>query len=341
MAENSAISWTDHTMNFWIGCTKVSPACTNCYAAVDTFARRERSHGRELWGPHADRHRTSAALWAKPYGWNKNSQWFECPSCGWRGHANSDNIKPIENKDGKFPFTCVNCKCEVFTTRQRVFVSSLSDICETHPQITGDMRREIAKIVMDCTNLDFLFLTKRPENFNLLWLELFGDTLPDNLWVGTTVENQKYADERIPALVNIPAKVRFLSCEPLLEPIDLWSAWNKSSDNPITNGMGDEIDWVIVGGESGSKARPTHPSWVRNLRNQCQITGIKFHFKQWGEYAPWNMEFGAIKDYLAVYAERNGTFSETPSGTHMTMCRVGKKKAGRLLDGVEHNEFPK
>jgi protein gp37 len=335
MAENSAISWTDHTMNFWIGCTKVSPACTNCYAAVDTFARRERSHGRELWGPNADRHRTSAALWKKPYQWNKD-QWQECRNCGWRG---SNKMVFFEDAVDICP------RCEVgnslFVTRQRVFVSSLSDICEIHPQITDDMRREIAKIVMDCKNLDFLFLTKRPEYFNVIWLDLFGGALPDNLWVGTTVENQKYADERIPALMNIPAKVRFLSCEPLLGPVDLWSAWNKSSDNPITNGIGDEINWVIVGGESGSKARPMHPSWVRNLRNQCKITGIKFHFKQWGEYAPWNMEFGAIKDYQVAYAERNGTFSEMPSGTHMTMCKVGKKKSGRLLDGVEHKEFPK
>lgn len=337
MAENSAISLTDHTMNFWIGCTKVSPACTNCYAAVDTFARRERSHGRELWGQNADRHRTSAALWKKPYQWNKNYEWIECAECHWRGH-----ISKMDTSSGAF--RCPVCDGVLHdTTRQRVFVSSLSDICEIHPQITDDMRREIAKIVMDCKNLDFLFLTKRPEYFNIIWLDLFGGTLPDNLWVGTTVENQQYADERIPALLSIPAKVRFLSCEPLLGAVDLFPAWAKSPmvTNNMSEAMHEAIHWVIAGGESGSKARPMNPSWVRSLRDQCKQAGIAFHFKQWGEYAPWNMEFGAIKDYQAVYAERNGTFSKTPFGTHMTMCRVGKKKSGRLLDGVEHNEFPK
>ncbi len=291
MADNSAISWCDTTMNFWIGCTKVSPACTNCYAAVDTFARRERSHGRELWGPNADRHRTSAALWKKPYQWNK-TEFVECLDCGCRS--------------SKLDKYCWECESEnIIPVRQRVFVSSLSDICEIHPQITDDMRREIAKIVVDCKNLDFLFLTKRPENFNLLWLELFGGwKLPDNLWVGTTVENQKYAEERIPRLVNIPAKVRFLSCEPLLGHIGfnatqfLHDAFEQRF-----------IHWVIAGGESGPKARPMDPQHVRSLRAQCKEAGIPFHFKQWGEY---------------LYG-----------------VKVGKKNAGRLLDGVEHNEFPK
>ena len=301
MAENSAISWTDHTMNFWIGCTKVSPACTNCYAAVDTFARRERANGRELWGPNADRHRTSEALWKKPYQWNKKYQWLECPKCHWRGHI--EDAGYFNNE-----FTCLSCQVPLRTTRQRVFVSSLSDICEIHPQITDDMRRAIAEIVMDCENLDFLFLTKRPENFNLLWLQLFGGKLPDNLWVGTTVENQKYADERIPALLGIPAKFRFLSCEPLLGHVDVLE-YLGDYHSSLHGGFDDGINWVIAGGESGSKARPMDPQHVRSLREQCKDAGIAFHFKQCGEY---------------LYG-----------------VKVGKKNAGRLLDGVEHNEFPK
>lgn len=313
MAENSAISWTDHTMNFWIGCTKVSPACTNCYAAVDTFARRERAHGRELWGPHADRHRTSAALWKKPYQWDKNHQWVECPDCHSRGMM----------KDTFADGRCFSCQTKCVTTRQRVFVSSLSDICEIHPQITPEMRREVVKIVMDCKNLDWLFLTKRPENFNILWLHLFGGTLPENVWVGTTVENQQYADERIPALVRIPAKVRFLSCEPLLGHVgfnatpELHSAFAEK-----------KIHWVIAGGESGSKARPMHPIWARSLRDQCKEAGVAFHFKQWGEWSPTMPE------------NLNGSLS-IQDGGGVAMYKVGKKLAGRLLDGVEHNEFPK
>lgn len=329
MGENSAISWTDHTMNFWIGCTKVSPACTNCYAAVDTFARRERANGRELWGPKADRHRTSEALWKKPYQWNRNHQWLECPECHSRGMM----------KDAFADGRCFSCQVKCVPTRQRVFVSSLSDICEEHPHITDDMRREVAQIVMDCKNLDWLWLTKRPENFNRLWLDLFGGKVPDNLWIGTTVENQEYAEKRIPELIRIRAKTRFLSCEPLLGHIDLHSAYMKYP-GAVAGQLDDYIHWVITGGESGSKARPMHPNWARSLRDQCSFYDIPFHFKQWGEWAPWDMNYGAIKGYLNAYAERDGTFSDMPSGTQMTMCRVGKKTAGRLLDGEEHNGFP-
>lgn len=324
MAENSAISWTDHTMNFWIGCTKVSPACTNCYAAVDTFARRERSRGRELWGPHADRHRTSAALWKKPYQWNR-AEFLECLDCGSR-------FSKILRSE-KY---CWECESEnTVPARQRVFVSSLSDICETHPQITGDMRREIAKIVMDCENLDFLFLTKRPEEFNFLWTQHFGSPLPDNLWVGTTVENQKYADERIPALLKIPAKVRFLSCEPLLGHI----GFNAS---PVLRDAFEnkKIHWVIAGGESGSKARPMNPLWVRGLRDQCKDAGIAFHFKQWGENKPLHEEI-ADGHYLDLAEQTNMLRPGIFSYQGYVFEKVGKKNAGRLLDGVEHNEFPK
>lgn len=317
MAENSAISWTDHTMNFWIGCTKVSPACTNCYAAVDTFARRERSHGNELWGPHANRHRTSAALWKKPYTWNRNHEWLECKDCGWRGHLDKMTFDKA--------FRCPNCESlNTKPTRQRVFVSSLSDICEEHHQITEAMREEIANIVMDCENLDFLFLTKRPENFNRLWMFPFGGNLPDNLWVGTTVENQLFANIRIPHLLNIPARVRFLSCEPLLGHIGF-----NETDELHDAFANKKIHWVITGGESGSKARPTNPIWFESLHDQCKEAGIAFHFKQWGE---WSTDG----------AEVDGT---TPAiftkDMQVPMWKIGKKKSGRLLDGVEYNEFPK
>ena len=186
MADKTAISWCDRTMNFWIGCTKVSPACTNCYASIDTFARRERANGRELWGPKADRHHTSEALWKRPYTWN-NDEWWQCLGCGWRG-----SYKDTKNGTDFMVLVCKECGGELRPTRQRVFVGSLMDICEIHPQITDAMRDEVAKIVMHCDNLDFLFLTKRPENFNGLWIDRFGGQLPGNLWVGTTVENQSY-----------------------------------------------------------------------------------------------------------------------------------------------------
>lgn len=310
MAEFTEISWCDHTMNFWIGCTKVSPACTNCYAAVDTFARRERSHGNELWGPKSNRHRTSAALWKKPYSWNKDI-WAECP-CGWRGSV----IKPVN--------TCACPACErefPEPTRQRVFVSSLSDICEVHPQITDNMRAEIALMVIQCENLDFLFLTKRPENFNALWLSHFEGVIPDNLWIGTTVENQKYAEERIPELLNINAKVRFLSCEPLLGHI----GFNATPE--LRDAMENKkIHWVIAGGESGSHSRPTNPNWFISLRDQCKAADVAFHFKQWGEWSP----DGSDPTKPCIFTK----------DMDIPMWKVGKKKAGRKLDDVEHKEFP-
>ncbi len=321
MAENSHISWTDHTMNFWIGCTKVSPGCKYCYAEVDTFARRERSPGRELWGPQAERHRTSAALWKKPYIWNKNSEWVECLSCGWRGPFKETFKRGIYN-------TCPGCttsdeKTESFLkpTRQRVFCQSLSDICEVHPMITDDMRKEIVKIVLECQNIDFLFLTKRIENFNSMWLDLFGGKLPDNLWVGTTVESQEWADKRIPNLLNVPAKIRFLSCEPLLGHVDLFSAYTYHKPLVRISEIGEVLHWVISGGESGSRARPMNPGWARSLRDQCQKAGIAYHFKQWGEWYP-------CIDYDTGRQRED-------------MVRIGKKNSGRLLDGKEHNEFPK
>ncbi len=315
MAENTNISWCDKTMNFWIGCTKVSPACTNCYAAVDTFARRERANGRELWGPQADRHRTSAALWKKPYTWNKHT-WRECLDCGNRGKVGAG-----------YPFYL--CKCGSQNnkpTRQRVFVSSLSDICELHPQITDNMRAEIALMVIQCENLDFLFLTKRPENFNALWLNHFEGTLPDNLWVGTTVENQKYADERVRHLLDIEANVRFLSCEPLLGPVKLFG-FGSPTWGYLAKGNG--IDWVIAGGESGSKARPSNPKWFTSLRDQCKEAGVAFHFKQWGEWSTDGSEVTAITPVIFT------------QDMEVPMWKIGKKNSGRELDGVEYNEFPK
>lgn len=332
MAENSKISWCDHTINFWIGCTKVSPGCKFCYAEVDTFARRERSHFRELWGPQAERHRTSAALWNNPYKWNKNHEWLECEDCGWRGH-----VKKMNFSAGAF--RCPNCESVItHPTRQRVFCQSLSDICEAHPMITDDMRKEIVKIVLDCSNLDFLFLTKRIENFNFLWLELFGGKLPDNLWVGTSVENQEYADKRIPELLKVPAKIRFLSCEPLLGPVDILEAVKKRdlSSKPLVkpDGYSDGIDWVIVGGESGKNARPMHVDWARSLRDQCEnsVGQAAFHLKQWGEWFPAFANAGSPGGSLQY------TFT-FPDG--QVMWKVGKKNSGRLLDGKEYSEFPK
>lgn len=338
--ENSKISWTDHTMNFWIGCNKVSAGCAHCYAEVDTFARKERAHGNELWGVNANRHRTAPANWRNPFKWNAD-EWFECHECDWRG-SYKDAVLEHDIRMREEYYSCPKCESnDLRPTRQRIFVSSLSDICEDHPQILYNWRAEISRIVSACFNLDWLFLTKRPENFNRLWSQPhYSGKLPDNLWVGTTCENQEAADKRIPELLNINAKTRFLSCEPLLGTVSLIG-----SNNPYffksPAEMRESIHWVIAGGESGSKARPMHPQWARSLRDQCAEAGIPFHFKQFGSWAPWNMDMGSINAYDNAYADRSGVFSEIPSGHHVTLCRVGKKASGHLLDGNEYLEFPK
>lgn len=259
--ENSKIEWTDHTFNPWIGCTKVSDGCKHCYAE----AQQDKRYGRVQWGPQGKRIRTAAANWRKPLKWDREAK-----------------------AAGK---------------RARVFCSSLADVFEEKPDQPeiDEWRSDLFELISSTPNLDWLLLTKRPENVRKAWhWELMG--YPPNVWIGTSVENQEQADKRIPALLEIPAAVRFLSMEPLLGQVYI-------DQLP-------RIDWVIVGGESGQNARPMHPYWARYIRNQCQAVGVPFFFKQWGEWQP----------------------RHTLNGEKM--FRVGKHAAGRLLDGHEWNEFP-
>jgi protein gp37 len=147
-----------------------------------------------------------------------------------------------------------------------------------------------------------------------------------NVWLGTTVEDQKNANERLPILLKFPAKRRFLSCEPLLGSIDL-GAWTHNRPKGLH-----AIDWLIAGGESGSNARAMLPGWARTLRDQCQVAGIPFHFKQWGHWAP-----------VATPPERKSsvrTFWDEVMGVNIFMEPKGKKIAGRRLDGATWDELP-
>ena len=221
MAENSGIEWTTHTFNPWIGCTKVSAACDNCYAEA-----WDNRFGGERWGPHAARTRTKT--WGNPIKWNRQAEGAE--------------------------------------ERPRVFVASLADVFDNHRSIDDAWRRELWALIRQCANLDFLLLTKRPQNIARYLPKDWGDGYP-NVWLGTTVENQAEADRRIPKLTEIPARVHFLSCEPLQGPVDLRGAAR--------------LEWVIVGGESGPQYRPADPDWFRSLRDQCATAGVPFLFKQW------------------------------------------------------------
>ena len=208
----------------------------------------------------------------------------------------------------------------------RIFVCSMGDLF--HESVSMHMITEVFNQVIGNPQHTFIFLTKRPERVYGFSRGLMGFTWSRNFMIGVSIENQQTADERIPILLQIPAAVRFVSCEPLLGPVDL----NKWFNSPFEGGRG--MSWVICGGESGPGARPMHPDWARSLRDQCQAAGVPFFFKQWGEYVnPQNikgMDYQRFKSYFP-FGPKDGQI----------MLKVGKKAAGRLLDGKEWNEFPK
>lgn len=166
-----------------------------------------------------------------------------------------------------------------------------------------------------------------------------------NVWLGTSVEDQETASERIPHLIKTPAAIRFLSIEPLLAPIDITKYLKPINESGFEDHGGpfsgrDKIDWIIVGGESGPKARPMHPDWVRTIRDQCQEANVPFFFKQWGEY----LSFEWINDTILKCADGTSAHDDVTASIHLdeiVYSRLGKKKAGNLLDGKKHEQFPK
>lgn len=304
MGVNTNIEWCDATFNPWRGCTKVSAGCTNCYA--ETLSHRNPGT-LGIWGDKGTRVVASEAMWRQPLKWDREA---------------SDS-----------------------GVRRRVFCASLADVFEDRDELT-EHRARLWQTILYTPSLDWLLLTKRPENvipaLKKVWDHqktrslhdgclsdwIDGTRPPANVWLGTSVENQEAADARVPRLLDTPAAVRFLSMEPLLGPVDLnrkeliCETWRKG----LT--IGTYLDWVIVGGESGPKARPMNRAWVRDIRDQCQETGVAFHFKQWGEWEP---------------AGASGQYCFNPGASiHdlVTMNRVGKKAAGRMLDGRTWDEFP-
>lgn len=312
MAENSKIEWTDHTFNPWVGCTKISPACDHCYA--ESWAKRS---GSVVWG--GDRRRTTDANWNKVRRWDRE--------------AFGKGIRP------------------------RVFCASLADVFDN--EVPTEWRSDLFDMIERTPSLDWLLLTKRIGNA----LRLTADARTHdwlagqrNVWIGATVCNQSEADRDIPKLLEVPARVRFLSVEPMLGPIDLTRVcitnnttlgryadclrghlWDESAYTgggaPMRNDPPDtsRIDWVIAGGESGPKARPMHPSWVRSLRDQCAAAGVPFLFKQWGEWAP-----NCLCDRSCAHPETKRPEPGKPG----VMFRCGKTNAGRLLDEQLHDGYP-
>lgn len=209
--------------------------------------------------------------------------------------------------------------------RRRVFCASTADVFEDRADL-DPWRERLWELIRGTPELDWLLLTKRPRVM-ARWAATHD--WPSNAWAGTSVEDQRAADERIPHLLRVPARVRFLSMEPLLGPVRFDAvpvlAANYGYDaNPL--------DWVIVGGESGRHSRPMHPDWARGLRDQCVQAGVPFFFKQWGEWAPmvpYDPEGPAPQPHQ-LHGWSDGHIS----------ARVGKAVAGRILDGRTWDEVP-
>jgi len=203
--------------------------------------------------------------------------------------------------------------------RARVFCASMADVFEPRT-ILNHERARLWKLIDATPNLDWLLLTKRPQH--VLAMTPWGHDWPPNVWIGTSIENQKLAELRLPYLLSVPAAVRFLSCEPLLGPLDSRSWFNRRSYKPI--------DWVIVGGESGSHSRPMHPGWATALLNFSLHAQVPFHFKQWGHWAPTESEGAAGQRNVLMVDDEHA----------VSMKAVGKKVAGRILQGVTWNGLP-
>lgn len=267
MADTTLIEWTatrlpdgtllpGYTFNPWTGCTKVSPGCDHCYA--EGWAKRS---GHVQWGPHGARRRTSAANWAKPVKWN--------------------------------------AEAEATGIRRKVFCASLADVFDNHGSILPEWRADLWRLILATPYLDWLLLTKRPQNIAKFLPVAAGlDVWRDgwqNVWLGTTAENQTEAARRLPHLLAVPAAVRFVSAEPLLGQISfddicdghkffdaLRGNWWHDSEPPYIERDKPRLDWVIIGGESGPGARPMADEWAQDIIHQCKAAGVAVFMKQMG-----------------------------------------------------------
>lgn len=307
MSENSTIEWCHHTFNPWIGCTKVGPGCDNCYAEADFDKRRHVVQ----WGAGQPRKRTAMSTWAMPLRWN--------------------------------------AKAERLGVRYRVFCASLADVFDN--EVPAEWRHDLFDLIERTPHLDWLLVTKRIGNVRQMIPDRWSVCMPPNLWLGITVVNQAEADRDIPKLLGLKVSVRFLSMEPLLGHVDLRDPPNDIGE-PRYSYMDAELDsrihWVIVGGESGPKARPMHPLWARALRDQCAAAGVPLLFKQHGEWLATDFcddDTAMIPNKSVVYVRLDGSFHDGSEGVDFfggdqETAWVGKKAAGRLLDGVQHDGYP-
>ena len=367
MSENTKIEWCDHTFNPWEGCTKVGPGCDNCYAE----ARNARFSGGQAinWGPGAPRRRTSAANWQLPLKWNRQ---FELRQAAWDTFVlanpgmTDEQLLAAGFRQPKRPRVFCASLADVFDNHANPqWRADLFALILKTPNLDWLLLTKrignVADMVEEACDLHTV-----PQGYQSLWAQ---GEWPANVWLGATIVNQAEADRDIPKLLAVPATTRFLSMEPLLGPVTLRNScigkqstlhrlWGIHPDDDhfdaLHPALRSRIDWVISGGESGPGARALHPDWERSLRDQCKNAGVPFNFKQWGEWIPYEDSAQPPYKYSQHGDEIDGHIlpdfeSEEGQKQREWHCdwsnqilarRVGKKAAGRLLDGVEHNGFP-
>lgn len=370
MSAKTQIEWTNATWNPVRGCSRVSEGCRNCYAEVQAARVNACQHGSGISEGSA----AYDGLLAKSGQWNGKIKLVP-----------QALQQPLSWKEPR-----------------RIFVNSMSDLF--HENVPAEFISQVFEIMALCPQHTFQILTKRPERMLNYFMcmslagapeRLFAASagrwpLP-NVWLGVSVEDQKTADARIPVLLQVPAAVRWVSAEPLLGTVNLESTlggtqWigGQRGCHGTHKGIGTEdcphnkhhhhdhrcnrgLDWIVVGGESGSNARPMHPDWVRGVRDQCAAAGVPFFFKQWGEWTQRCLlkidgkPYGGSKDFLELDPQGkkwpeiigmcdcggNGSSDagllpgcNCRGGHKLYVQKVGKKIAGRILDGVLHDEYP-
>lgn len=214
-----------------------------------------------------------------------------------------------------------------------VFVNSMSDLF--HEKVSFEFINNVYSVMRSTPQHTYIILTKRAHRL-LSWYETCHTTVLQNVWVGVSVEDQAAAEQRIQCLAYIPAAVRFLSCEPLLGPVDINKIILPTTVGKIPGIAIFMLDWIICGGESGRDARPMHPDWARSLCDQCNQADIPFFFKQWGEWMPEEN----TGDEIPILPDSKWFAWYSDGHPEQSMVKLGKHKSGHLLDGIAYNQWP-
>lgn len=314
---NTSIEWTDKSWNPIRGCSVVSEGCRNCYA-MQVAARFS-----------GDDPKTGKPLAYKGLAYRNES------GAHWTGEVRLIEEHLDDPLRWRKP--------------ARIFVNSMSDLF--HESIPDEWIHKIFQVMYDAKQHVFQVLTKRPERMlRVISNSVYLTNAPlENVWLGVSIEDQETADKRLPLLLHTPAAVRWVSAEPLLGPINL-ERWLCScpvkcemDSGSIPCSSDGYLDWLVVGGESGPRARPMNPAWASSLRDQCVAAGVPFFFKQWGAWGETaTLGFGdspRAETHVFETGESIKTFGgSVPFGIEMR--RVGKKEAGRMLDGRTWDQLP-